>query len=391
MEEKQTIEALKDENRELQAKLIEAEKRTAYMIQSVDDIKSVYETQIDYQNLKIQSVIGYCRWLLGTKTFKLFHLVKRIVNPIYHILDLLEKGDEPISENSFSPRNDERSAIFEGNTDPKDAPLISIVVLTYNNLVYNKICVDSILSKTIYPNFELILVDNGSTDGTKEWLHEVEQKQLPNVKIIFIEENVGFAAGNNIGIKETKGEYVVLLNNDTCVTNGWLSGMVKHLMHESILGMVGPVTNSTGNEAKIKVEYCDFSSMQDFANKYTSEHRGELWKEPRMVAFFCVMIKREVIEKCGLLSEDYGRGFFEDDDYCMAVRQAGYRIAIAEDSFVHHFQSQTFDKLEETEYKELFDTNREIFEKRWNIKWIPHRYRYGIDRETNESAILLVM
>jgi len=457
------------------------EKQIRYLTRSIDDIKRVYEDQIDDQNNKIRDAIGYCRWLMGTKVFKLLKRW-RGRQPLDQVINILESENNIQKQRPLRPLSDEQIEIlsheytkydviiisnqrlenitdeFEKNghrvfhvnpdsikditahldtlvfkycirdaiiitdgTDnypgvdylcghygfwlindsvltlgkyedlnsivKKEVPMISIVVLTYNNLEINKICIKSILEKTAYPNYELILVDNGSNDGTAEWLDKYKALNMPNTRVVFSKENLGFAAGNNAGIREAKGAYIVLLNNDTCVSRGWLSGMVKHLEKESILGMVGSVTNSTGNEAKIKVDYYDLSGMDPFAYSYTSEHIGELWKEPRMLAFFCAMIKREVVDKCGVLSEEYGRGFFEDDDYCMATRKAGYRIAIAEDSFVHHFQSLSFDKLEDDKYKELFDENRIIFEKKWDTKWIPHRYRYGINRETNTNGI----
>lgn len=262
-------------------------------------------------------------------------------------------------------------------------PKISIVVLTYNNLKCNKGCIDSILRKTAYPAYELIIVDNASTDGTVEWLKELDQKHLPNVTVVLNKENLGFAAGNNVGMKLAKGDYVVLLNNDTLVTRGWLSGMVKHLENDEALGMCGPVTNSIGNEAKIRVDYFDKEGLELFANRYTFEHLGELWQDPGVLALFCTMIKRGVIDKCGYLDEAYGRGMFEDDDYSWAARKAGYRIAIAEDSFIHHFEGMSFKKLEDKSFKELFEKNKSIFEKKWNTEWKVHQKRPGVFWDTN--------
>ena len=132
---------------------------------------------------------------------------------------------------------------------------VSIVVLTYNNLELNKYCIDSILNKTAYPNYELLILDNCSTDGTVEYLKELDKKQDPRVKIIINEKNSGFAGGNNIAIDQATGDFIMLLNNDTVVTRGWLTNVVKHMSNDPKCGMCGSVTNSIGNEAMIGVNY----------------------------------------------------------------------------------------------------------------------------------------
>ncbi|WP_369075053.1 glycosyltransferase family 2 protein, partial [Vibrio cholerae] len=79
----------------------------------------------------------------------------------------------------------------------------------------------------------------------------------------------------------------------------------------------------------------------------------------------------------GPISEDYGLGFFEDDDYCKAVEKAGFKIAVVEDSFVHHHLSASFNKLKSSRKQELMNTNKAIFEKKWG-PWKPHKYRKGV-------------
>ncbi len=263
-------------------------------------------------------------------------------------------------------------------------PLASVVVLCYNNLAYNQLCIESILEKTAYPNYELIVVDNASKDGTPEYLLALAGRGLPNVKIILNEENMGFAGGNNIGIEAAAGEYVVLLNNDTVVTRGWLTALVKHLENDEGLGMSGSVTNSIGNEAKIEANYNSFFGLERFAYQYTSAHMGRCFgAEPRVLAMFAVAIRRKLIDRCGALDEGYARGMFEDDDYARAAREAGYRLCIAEDSYVHHFHSLSFNQLESEDYMRLFEANRLRYEQKWRTKWVPPSYREGVFPHTN--------
>ncbi|MEJ8553407.1 glycosyltransferase [Tepidibacter sp. Z1-5] len=256
--------------------------------------------------------------------------------------------------------------------------LVSIILVTFNNLEFTKECIDSILNKTAYPNYELVIVDNKSSDDTPEYLKELQDK-YPNITIILNEENYGFAKGNNIGIKHAKGDYIILLNNDTVVTKGWITGLVKHLDRDNNLGLVGPVTNSIGNESKINVSYSNIKDMDDFAEEYTNVHFNELYKDIGVLAMFCVAIKKEVLEDVGYLDESYGIGMFEDDDFSYRVKGKGYNIACAEDVFIHHYGSVSFKKMEDKKFRKIFETNKKIFEEKWNTTWTPHEYREGVE------------
>lgn len=130
--------------------------------------------------------------------------------------------------------------------------LVSIVIVTYNNLKYTKQCINSIIEKTAYPNYELIIIDNDSKDETPLYLKELDAK-YSNISVLLNRKNYGFAKANNIGINHANGDYIILLNNDTIVTRGWIGGLVKHLERNKTLGIIGPVTNNCGNEAKIDI------------------------------------------------------------------------------------------------------------------------------------------
>jgi len=270
---------------------------------------------------------------------------------------------------------DVRAKVFE---DALGAlyPKISIVVLCYNQLEYTKQCVQSILNITAYPNYELILVDNCSSDDTAAYLQEME-KQYRQVKIVLNKVNRGFAGGNNDGIAVSDGEYIVLLNNDTVVTRGWLTGMLKHFADDAV-GLVGPVTNSIGNEAKITVQYQDVRDMPQFAYEYTFAHMGEEYPHHGILAMFCLMISRKLYDQVGPLDEGYGIGMFEDDDYSTASQMAGFRNVLAEDVFIHHFGSVSFKKLEDETYMALHRKNRQYFEKKWRVKWSQPQFRPGV-------------
>jgi GT2 family glycosyltransferase len=244
--------------------------------------------------------------------------------------------------------------------------------VTYNNEDYTRICLKSIYEKTVYPNYQVIVVDNASQDGTRALLEQY-QREHANFVAIFNEENEGFARANNRGVAVAAGEYVVFLNNDTVVTRGWLSRLLYHLRDPQV-GMVGPVTNSSGNESRIEVRYSTIADMEAFAEEYTRAHFGEAFPI-RMLALFCVAMRRSVIDEVGLLDEQFGIGMFEDDDYALRVAERGYAIICAEDVFVHHWGSATFSKLADAKYRAIFEENRRKFEEKWRRKWEPHRYR----------------
>lgn len=298
-------------------------------------------------------------------------------------VELCLKGADTLADAEnrfrFAKENDwdVRAEVFERALDAL-YPKISIVVLCYNQLDYTKQCVESILTVTAYPNYELILVDNCSTDGTAGYLRELE-RQYPQVKIVLNQTNRGFAGGNNDGIAISDGAYIVLLNNDAVVTRGWLTGMLKHFTADDRVGLVGPVTNSIGNEARIAVRYQNMADMPRFAYEYTFSHMGEEYPHRGILAMFCLMISRTLYDRVGPLDESYGIGMFEDDDYSVASQRAGFRNVMAEDVFVHHFGSVSFKKLEDKTYTALFQKNRKLFEKKWGIQWSQPQYRPGVN------------
>jgi GT2 family glycosyltransferase len=252
------------------------------------------------------------------------------------------------------------------------SPRVSIVVLAYNNWKYTAGCLRSVLQLSEYPNLEVIVVDNASTDDTPR-----QMKRLctvdPRIKYIRNDENVGFAAGNNVGLKAATGDYIVLLNNDTYVTRGWVRDLIRPLMHSQNIGLVGPLTNNIGNEQKIRIEYSDMQEMERKTRRFTRLHFRQRYKVKNL-AFFCVAMRRDVVEKVGLLDEAYGLGFFEDDDYCQRVLAAGYELVVVDDVFVHHHLSASFNALGQEQKKAQMQRNKAIYEKRWG-QWTPHQYR----------------
>ncbi len=269
-----------------------------------------------------------------------------------------------------------RAEAFDQAVVEAREPRVSVIVLTYNNWVYTEACLQSLDASGDYPDLEIIVVDNASTDGSAERLTTWRDQHAPpgqQRRLILNADNLGFAAGNNIGLQAASGEVLILLNNDTYVTPGWIRTLCAHFRTSPRLGLLGPVTNNIGNEAKIEIAYTDMTEMVEQARRYTLAHPGQ--RHPmRTVAFFCVAMPRKVFEAVGGLDECYGVGFFEDDDYCRRVEQAGWSVACADDVFVHHHLSASFNALGDDAKQHLFERNKALYEERWGA-WIPHTYR----------------
>ncbi len=250
----------------------------------------------------------------------------------------------------------------------------TVLIVTYRSFDKTRLTLKSVLEKTRYPHYEILIVDNGSQPDIQRYVRDLAQRFPETVRFIFNDGNLGFAGGNNVGLRATKDSaYVVLLNDDVIVTPGWLGALVRYLGDRSI-GLVGPVTNSCGNEARIPIDYSAPDEADAFARRYTFAHEGESF-DIAVLAMYCVALRQDTLAELGELDERFRYGMFEDDDYAVRVRQAGYRVVCAEDSYVHHFGSSSFGKMSEEAYTQLFEANRRLFEEKWATKWLPHKYR----------------
>lgn len=243
----------------------------------------------------------------------------------------------------------------------------SIIVLAYNQLENaTKPCIESLYKNTSTEDFELIVVDNNSSDGTDEYLKDLQSK-YENLKIILNQTNRGYAGGNNDGIKTADGDIVILLNNDTLVTPGWLPNLLAPFENDSELGLVGPVTNNSQNEQCLSIKDINPENYEALSEVYTKKN-SSLWFETSRLIFFCVAIKKQVIDQIGMLDENFKRGFYEDDDYCARAKKSGYKLAIAEDSFVYHHCGLTFtNAYQNFDFAELLSTNKKLFMKKHKI------------------------
>lgn len=238
--------------------------------------------------------------------------------------------------------------------------MVSIVILACNQLMYTQACIESIQQHTAEP-YELILVDNGSTDGTLAYF-----QSIPGAKVIHNDQNLGFAKGCNQGMDVSEGEYILLLNNDVIVSQGWLAGLLRCAESSPAVGIVGPRSNNISGTQQDEANYRTVREFHLFAKRYAEQHAGETWGLDRLVGF-CMLIKRQVVDQIGGMDEQFGLGNFEDDDYCRRARQAGWTCMVTNEVFIHHFGSRTF-TANQIDFHKLLTTNMKLYEAKWGAQ-----------------------
>jgi GT2 family glycosyltransferase len=260
--------------------------------------------------------------------------------------------------------------------------LVSVVMVTYDAPVFTRLALDSVLACTDYPSYEVVVVDNGSDDATLGYLRELADLHPP-VRLIENGENRGFPAATNQGIGEAAGDVLVLLNNDVLVAPGWMSRLVRHLEERGAC-LVGPVTNRIGNEAEIRVDYTTWGGFLDFARHHARGHDHHTFPI-HTLTMFCLAMPRAVVDRIGVLDEQFGVGTLEDDDYSMRARLAGLPLVCAEDVVVHHFGESSFgDLVASGERDRLLGQNRRRFAAKWGEEWRP----YGRGPDKGYAAVM---
>lgn len=256
--------------------------------------------------------------------------------------------------------------------------LTSIIIVTFNNLEYTKDCVDHVFLYTDRP-YELIIVDNNSTDSTKKWLEKlsVDKCLCQGVITKFNQENTGFARAVNQGLEIARGEYVFLLNNDLILTKEWLSHLLAHFTWAPGAGIVGPIGSGLGGVQDyvqfygyINYKYPPDNNLQQFAGEVYRKYQGH-YTEAKALSGSCMLISRQVINTIGGLDPELFLSG-DDADYSLRARMAGFRLYVAEDTFVHHHCHTTFKSLDGSLRKKFCDDSWSHFNKKW------HRILSGI-------------
>ena len=230
--------------------------------------------------------------------------------------------------------------------------MTSIIILSYNTCRFTRTCLESIRRFTEPGTYEIIVVDNASTDGSRAYL-----RAQPDVRLIESDVNLGFPKGCNVGMEAARGDALLLLNSDTLVTPRWLTQLRRALESRPEVGAVGCVTNYAGNFQQIDVPYLGddggIEALFAFAEHFNHSD-PEKWERRIRLVGFCFLVKRAVYEVIGGLDERFSPGNYEDDDYSLRIWQAGYECLLCRDTFIHHFGNRSFAQLFE-EQKEGYE------------------------------------
>lgn len=261
-------------------------------------------------------------------------------------------------------------------------PLVCLLVISYNGKKWLDICMPTFL-KTSYPNYKIILIDNGSADGTFEYA----KKKFPEVDVFRVEPNQGFAGGNNRGIeyasKKYTPDYFVLLNNDMEAKQPtWLNKMVELAEASKNIGIVGckllfpsgKIQHAGGFIHPLKI-VGHIGLNEEDAEKYSKVYDVDY------VTGACFLIKKSVIEKMGLLNESYNPYYFEETEYCLRAKKNGFRVVYAGNAvLIHHTSATTGTDNNDKKYF-IWEKNRLRFISRnFSIFWkVPAYLRVGLN------------
>lgn len=251
-------------------------------------------------------------------------------------------------------------------------PLVSIIILACNKSAYTRRTLDGLL-ETTYPSVELILVDNGSTDETRNVFSDFAQtagERGWTVRQILLEENVGAIEGRNRALAEATGDFIVFMDNDIVIgKRSWLECMTGILAADESIGILGPKILFAAMSHDIQCAGC----MVGRGGRVGFRGRGEPCDHPdyetpcdvQALISACWIMPRRVVETVGELDARFHPVQFEDIDYCYRVREAGWRVVYDPSVTVYHFENVTTDGTPSLNYKYLTVKNGLKFKRKW--------------------------
>lgn len=255
-------------------------------------------------------------------------------------------------------------------------PKVSIIILNWNKLEYLRNCVSSIEKNTRYPNYEVVVFDNGSKEpGTKEYLGSLKRH-----KAVSNPDNIGFARGNNEAVKSSAGEFVLFLNNDTVVHDNWLEPMVKLMLKDPSCGAVGSkLLYPDGTIQHIGVMFDYRGNSRHIFKKYPPHIPQALETvEREAVTGACLLMRRDVFDRVGGFDGRFRQGS-EDIDLCLKIRELGLKIMYCPESVLTHFEGVTMDTMGKGFKKKSTRKNLELFRKKWGAKLDGFRLSNDLD------------
>lgn len=251
--------------------------------------------------------------------------------------------------------------------DAKNQPLLTIIITAYNYLEkYTKLCLYYLFKYTEGIEYELILLDNGSTDGTFEYFKQISH---PNKKIIRVCKNARLCYGMAKALPYARGKYIAMIHNDVYITYQSLSLLLSCLESDSRIGCVVPMSNYVGSHQSIYLKYNTLLEMQEAAKKYNKLNPLSFQERLRIITIGSIF-RRSCLEKVGGL--DYGfLQDYSDNDLSFRIRRAGYKNIVCKDVFIYHAGTNN-DKGQKLRYESMY-MGRSYFSQKYD----------GIDLKTD--------
>jgi GT2 family glycosyltransferase len=205
----------------------------------------------------------------------------------------------------------------------------SIIIPSENQLESLKACIEGIMKQTDLP-YEIIVVDNGSTDGTEQYLKKLNGQ----VRYCSLLESCGITGAANRGFMMAKGTTILLLSSEICPTASWLDNLLLCLHSKTSIGLVGPVSNGFNDSQRVEFHYEDLEDMHEIA-RVNNKSNCSKWHEEEYLSYGCLLFRRELLERVGYLDEGCQNATLSVQDYGTRVRLLGYSLVIARDVYVH--------------------------------------------------------
>lgn len=241
-------------------------------------------------------------------------------------------------------------------------PLLSVIVLGFRHFgKTTQPCIETLLPWAADPRVEIWLIDNGSDDDAgaraRAWC-----EQHPMIKFLPGNQNLGFAGGMNWASSFARGEWLLLVNNDTLFPENTLNALISVLkVAPANMAMIGPVTNAAGNAQRLWMPNLSATEMLELGARLNASPTGQLFPVYRC-DFFCIAIRKKAWQSLGGLDTNFGLGYYEDFDFSLRARQAGWEQAVSEDVFILHVGSATFKASKQA--KLLMKANKKLLKKK---------------------------
>lgn len=251
---------------------------------------------------------------------------------------------------------------------PAGRPPVAVVILTWNALAFTKLCLAALRDITDHPAWRLIVVDNGSRDGTPEWL-----STLPWVTLVRNRTNLGFTKGCNIGITASvSGEDVVLMNNDVIVTDPqWLQKLQDTAYAGERTGIVGcRLVDASGTLLHLGAFMMPLTLMgQQLGGFEADVNQCNTRRVVETVVFAQAYIRRDCLDAVGPLDEELF-AYFDDSDFCLRAQRAGFEVVCDGTVTSRHYQS-TSTRENQVDFWAVYGRSRQVFTRKW-AQWLEH-------------------